>query len=75
MVSKGLFREDLYYRLNVIELRCPPLKERGKDIEMLVDAFPDRLKQMNRPAKFSSNARRTDGHSWPGNVRELGNVD
>ena len=77
MVSKGLFREDLYYRLNVIELRCPPLKERGKDIEMLADAFLDRLKQqMNRPElKFSSNARAAiDGHSWPGNIRELGNV-
>ena len=69
MVSKGLFREDLYYRLNVIELRCPPLKERGKDIGMLADAFLDRLKhQMNRPELRFSGSIQASIESHPGPV-------
>ncbi len=77
MVSKGQFREDLYYRLNVIELQCPPLRERGGDIMVLAEALLDRIKhQMNRPdLKFSGSIRSTiESHPWPGNVRELGNV-
>ncbi|MEC8126612.1 MAG: sigma-54 dependent transcriptional regulator [Pseudomonadota bacterium] len=77
MVSKGQFREDLYYRLNVIELRCPPLRERGEDIMVLAEAFLDRVKrQMNRPElKFSGSIQAPiESHPWPGNVRELGNV-
>ncbi len=77
MVAKGHFREDLYYRLNVIELRCPPLRERGEDIMLLAESFLDRVKhQMNRTElKFSGDARTAiQGHAWPGNVRELGNV-
>jgi len=77
MVSKGQFREDLYYRLNVIELRCPPLRDRGEDIMVLAEALLDRVKhQMNRPElKFSSSIQPSiESHPWPGNVRELGNV-
>ena len=77
MVAKGQFREDLYYRLNVIELRCPPLRERDGDILLLAESFLERVKhQMNRPElKFSGDARSAiDSHTWPGNVRELGNV-
>ena len=77
MVSKGQFREDLYYRLNVIELRCPPLRDRGEDIMVLAEALLDRVKhQMNRPElKFSGSIQESiESHPWPGNVRELGNV-
>lgn len=77
MVSKGQFREDLYYRLNVIELRCPPLRDRGQDIMVLAEALLDRIKhQMNRPElKFNSSIQTSiESHPWPGNVRELGNV-
>lgn len=77
MVSKGQFREDLYYRLNVIELRCPPLRDRGQDIMVLAEALLDRVKhQMNRPElKFNSSIQTSiESHLWPGNVRELGNV-
>lgn len=77
MVSKGQFREDLYYRLNVIELRCPPLRDRGADIMVLAEALLDRVKhQMNRPElKFNSSIQTSiESHPWPGNVRELGNV-
>ncbi len=77
MVSKGQFREDLYYRLNVIELRCPPLRDRGQDIMVLAEALLDRVKhQMNRPElKFNSSIQTSiENHPWPGNVRELGNV-
>ena len=77
MVSKGQFREDLYYRLNVIELRCPPLRDRGEDIMVLAEALLDRVKhQMNRPElKFNSSIQTSiESHPWPGNVRELGNV-
>ena len=77
MVSKGQFREDLYYRLNVIELRCPPLRDRGEDIMVLAEALLDRVKhQMNRPElKFSGSIQVSiESHPWPGNVRELGNV-
>jgi two-component system response regulator HydG len=77
MVSKGQFREDLYYRLNVIELRCPPLRDRGEDIMVLAEALLDRVKhQMNRPElKFNSSIQTSiENHPWPGNVRELGNV-
>jgi len=77
MVAKGQFREDLYYRLNVIELRCPPLRERDGDILLLAESFLERVKhQMNRSElKFSGDARSAiESHIWPGNVRELGNV-
>ena len=77
MVSKGQFREDLYYRLNVIELRCPPLRERGEDVILLAEFFLNAIQtQMARPElRFSQDAQQAiQQHHWPGNVRELANV-
>lgn len=77
MVSQGQFREDLYYRLNVIELNCPPLRARGEDIQLLAEAFLHRSKQaMNRPnLRFHGQTLAAMAqHSWPGNVRELQNA-
>jgi DNA-binding NtrC family response regulator len=77
MVSKSQFREDLYYRLNVIELRCPPLRDRGEDIRLLAEVFLNaKQTQMGRPElRFSQDAQQAiHQHPWPGNVRELANV-
>jgi len=77
MVSKGQFREDLYYRLNVIELRCPPLRERGEDVLLLAEFLLNAIQtQMARPElRFSQDAQQAiQQHHWPGNVRELANV-
>ena len=77
MVSKGQFREDLYYRLNVIELRCPPLRERGEDVLLLAEFFLNAIQtQMARPElRFSQDAQQAiQQQHWPGNVRELANV-
>jgi DNA-binding NtrC family response regulator len=77
MVSKGTFREDLYYRLNVIELDCPALRDRASDVLLLADAFLKRASgHMQRPDLYLSEAARIaiEQHSWPGNVRELQNA-
>jgi DNA-binding NtrC family response regulator len=69
MIQSGRFREDLYYRLNVIELRLPPLAERSDDILPLVEHF------LGDGAALDDSARSALlGHTWPGNVRELKNV-
>jgi DNA-binding NtrC family response regulator len=76
MVERGTFRHDLYYRLNVIPLSLPPLRERMQDLPLLAQHFAQRFAEENRCA-----APRLDGsfldaiarHSWPGNVREFGN--
>lgn len=76
-VRDGKFREDLYYRLSVFELRLPPLRERGEDIALLVDFFFDHFKsEHGRPGlRLSLSAReRLLGYHWPGNVRQLRNV-
>ncbi|MGD9720316.1 MAG: sigma 54-interacting transcriptional regulator [Pirellulales bacterium] len=76
-VRKRKFREDLYYRLAVFELRAPPLRERGEDIGELVDFFLDHFRrQHGRPGLRLSAAAREKllGYSWPGNVRQLRNV-
>lgn len=69
-IAKGLFREDLYYRLKVLNLRVPPLRERRQDILALVERF---LASEGRPQlKLSpAAARRMVDYGWPGNVREL----
>jgi DNA-binding NtrC family response regulator len=73
-VKAGRFREDLYYRLRVIELAIPPLAERREDIPLLVDRFlADAANRFGRPVKpFTGEALRACvGHAWNGNVREL----
>ena len=76
-IARGEFREDLFYRLNVFEIRLPPLRERTEDILMLADVFLEELGQtMGRPAAgISTDARQwLLEYSWPGNVRELRNA-
>ncbi|HJA09007.1 MAG TPA: sigma-54 dependent transcriptional regulator [Candidatus Mailhella merdigallinarum] len=75
-VALGRFREDLYYRLNVIPLQLPPLRERGKDILLLARHFLQHFcERRNRPplTLAPEAARVLLGYSWPGNVRELEN--
>ena len=72
MVEQGLFREDLYYRLNVFSLRLPQLSERKEDIPLLVDNF---LKKSPKSAKiYSMSLQMLMNYSWPGNIRELQNT-
>ena len=76
-IKKGRFREDLYYRLNVVEIHIPPLRERIEDIPEIVNSFLDEFKEKyNKPELIvSSNAMSIlTTYSWPGNVRELRNV-
>ncbi len=76
-VKAKQFREDLYYRLSVFELIIPPLRDRGEDIEALVDFFLDHFRrQHGRPKlELSPKARQTLlSYHWPGNVRQLRNV-
>jgi transcriptional regulator with PAS, ATPase and Fis domain len=76
-VAAGRFRKDLFYRLNVIHLIVPPLRQRPEDIPLLALHFLDKFCLENdRPAMgFSPEAMRTlESYSWPGNVRELQNV-
>ncbi|MGE7765821.1 sigma-54-dependent transcriptional regulator [Peribacillus sp. NPDC096540] len=77
MVMEGKFREDLYFRLNVIPISMPPLRERKEDLPLLMDYFIKKhAKDMKREDKtFTASARRLllDYH-YPGNVRELGNI-
>lgn len=68
-IIKGIFREDLYYRLNVIELNLPPLNERVDDISPLVKHFTQLDKPLSKMAE-----RALISHTWPGNVRELENA-
>jgi DNA-binding NtrC family response regulator len=77
LVDKGLFREDLFYRLNVVTISLPPLRERGDDILILIDYFANRYaKELGRETpKFSDRALEAlRNYQWPGNVRELQNV-
>jgi len=72
MVSSGQFREDLLYRLRVIHLHVPPLRERPEDVQLLVKEF---INASQRPVRFSESALRVlEQYRWPGNVRELQNV-
>lgn len=77
MVSEGKFREDLFYRLNVIPVRVPALRERQQDIPILVDHFITKFSAENGSSVRSMSPEamaRLMAHSWPGNVRELENV-
>ncbi|MEJ2477961.1 MAG: flagellar basal body rod protein FlgB, partial [Desulfobacterales bacterium] len=75
-VAAGKFREDLFYRVNVVPLTIPPLRERREDIQLLVRHFCEKFGQMNgRQAVVSAAAMdRLLRHSWPGNIRELENT-
>ncbi|MEO6016225.1 MAG: helix-turn-helix domain-containing protein, partial [Polaromonas sp.] len=75
-VLQGTFRRDLFYRLNVIPIRLPSLRERQQDIRALAVHFLSRVNQANqRNVSLSPEAlARLEQHPWPGNIRELGNV-
>jgi len=75
-VAAGEFREDLYYRLHVVSIKLPPLRERKGDIPLLAAHFIEKHKRevKNRPLEVSEKALQTlENYSWPGNVRELEN--
>jgi len=77
LVEEGKFREDLYYRLNVIEIHIPPLRERREDIPLLAEHFVERLShELGKPVEeIEQDAMRLlMDHAWPGNVRELENA-
>jgi transcriptional regulator with PAS, ATPase and Fis domain len=77
LLAGGMFREDLYYRLSLVVMRLPPLRERPKDIELLIDLF---IRQANREYGRSVQAvspallEKLKSYSWPGNLRQLKNV-
>lgn len=76
LVETGTFREDLYYRLNIVDIEIPPLRERKEDIPLLVETFLDRHRQKNGVA-YRLNRGVLDilvAYSWPGNIRELENA-
>ena len=77
LVRKGQFREDLYYRINVIALYLPPLRERGEDVPLLANHFlAKRIEEDSRPPQeFSKDAvDLLSRYPWPGNVREMENI-
>jgi DNA-binding NtrC family response regulator len=84
MVENGQFRSDLYYRLNVIPIQMPPLRDRKEDIPLLVQHFLDRFRDAQPPGSEAAAAprltvsqeamRRLMSYSWPGNVRQLENA-
>ena len=76
LVDQGLFREDLFYRLNVVPLRLPPLRERTEDIPDLVYHFMRRAEKEGLPTKrlTADAVVHLQAHPWPGNVRELENL-
>jgi DNA-binding NtrC family response regulator len=79
-VAEGRFREDLYYRLNVVELHLPPLRERVDDIPILANHFLKKITKRqgthhNSKMRLSAEAiEKLCAHSWPGNIRELENT-
>jgi len=75
-IRQGMFREDLFYRLNVVPIRLPPLRERLEDIPLLARHFLDRAKASGLPSKQVSleAVERLKQHAWPGNARELENL-
>jgi len=77
LVQKGLFREDLYYRIRVIALTLPPLRQRREDIPLLIDHFVEKFnRQQGKTVSGPSAAtmRLLMQHEYPGNVRELANI-
>ena len=76
-IEAGLFREDLYYRLNVVSIRMPPLREHSEDIPLLCSYFLEQFSHalgIDNPGIQGDTLALLSGHTWPGNVRELANV-
>jgi two-component system response regulator HydG len=75
-IRNGSFRQDLYFRLNVVQIKLPPLRERKSDIPILVTSFLDKFTDPQGPARTISEdaMRRLVAYDWPGNVRELENA-
>jgi DNA-binding NtrC family response regulator len=71
---KGTFREELYYRVNVIEIRLPPLRQRAGDVRLLAHAFLKRYGQARIHALDDAAVAALEAYTWPGNVRELQNI-
>jgi DNA-binding NtrC family response regulator len=75
VVDEGKFRQDLFYRLNVMDLHLPPLRERPEDLPLLIQHFIEHSAQSSRARRLSAEALRILlNYSWPGNVRELENT-
>ncbi|MBR0653807.1 nitrogen regulation protein NR(I) [Plastoroseomonas arctica] len=76
LIRQGMFREDLFYRLNVVPIRLPPLRERIEDIPLLARHFLDRARASGLPSKQldPEALERLKQHAWPGNARELENL-
>jgi DNA-binding NtrC family response regulator len=76
MIKKGIFREDLYYRLNVVKIELPPLRDRAEDVPLLATHFAEKFAVPGKPAKQISPTAMEIllRYSWPGNIRELENV-
>jgi transcriptional regulator with PAS, ATPase and Fis domain len=76
-LTNGSFREDLYYRLNVINIHLPPLRERKGDIRLLAEHFLEKIQKLS-PTKISGFSQKVfetfENYDWPGNIRELENV-
>ena len=76
-IKEGRFREDLYYRLNVINLKLPSLRERKGDIGLLIDNFLVKYSRKNKKdikGITPQSAKLLDNYDWPGNIRELENT-
>jgi two-component system response regulator HydG len=76
-IASGKFREDLFYRLNVVRLRMPPLRERAEDVPLLVEHFLEQSRRKLRLGNLSISSEalaRLQSYSWPGNVRQLANA-
>jgi len=75
-VRTGAFRQDLFFRLNIVQIKLPPLRERKSDIPLLVNSFLEKFSDPERPIRTISEdaMRRLMAHDWPGNVRELENA-
>ena len=76
-VKKGLFREDLYYRVNVVRVELPPLRSRKEDIPLLIDQFIERFNRLQKRSVKGITSKALAllmAHDWPGNIRELENA-
>ena len=77
LVEEGIFRKDLFYRINVVKLWLPPLSQRREDIPLLVSHFVDRFNRLQNRKIFGLSHEALEifmAHDWPGNIRELENA-